>query len=347
MGKRAIFLALAAQSLPLSDSETVLLICNHQPQSVIMNLFLNQRMGSHNNICLVRSNFFIGSPFFLCCHGASHKDCCFFNVIGLKKPGNGFKMLSCQNLRRSHQSALKTITGRLEQGQHCDNGFSGAHISLNQTVHHQTAFQIPADLLQNLILGFCQAVGQSFYQLIHLGSVAHNKRTPAVLAFFLQPPHCQKKKEKFVKYKTFSCKKELLTAGRKVDMLYCIIIFRQLIFFPERGRQIFPLQLPLLQRLSHSPDNGLISQSLRLSVYGLHGIPDCLIGFRRKNLRLLHGQTSAFFHCSSPEYQKLPHLQSIPQIGHVIPGQLQAARHIFYCSNNYLYIFEPADRRRL
>ena len=127
-------------------------------------------------------------------------------------------------------------------------------------------------------------------------------------------------------------------------MLNCIIVFCQLIFFPERRRQVFSFHLPLLQGLGHSPDNGLVSQSLCLSVNGLHGIPDCLIGLRRKYLRLLHSQTAALFYNSSPEYQKLPHLQSIPQIGHVIPGQLQAARHIFYCNNNYLYVFEPAHR---
>ena len=151
-----MFTALVSQGLPLPYAEPVLLISNDQGQPVIMHLFLDQGMSSHYDICLVGSNLFVGQTFFLCRHGACHQT------------GNGFVVLLCQNLGRSHQGPLTAVHSRFQKGQYCHNGFSGAHISLYQTVHDQSAFQIPPHLFQNLFLGTGQLIGQSIQELIDL-----------------------------------------------------------------------------------------------------------------------------------------------------------------------------------
>ena len=165
---RIMFTALVSQGFPLPYAEPVLLIGNDQSQPVIMHFFLDQGMSSHYDICLVGSNLFVGQTLFLCRHGTCHQNHLLLNPVSGKQTGNGFVVLLCQDLGRRHQSPLTSVHGRFQKGQYCHNGFSGAYIALYQTVHDQSAFQIPPHLFQNLFLGTGQLIGQRSQELIDL-----------------------------------------------------------------------------------------------------------------------------------------------------------------------------------
>lgn len=59
-------LSLASKHFPLGDAETVLLIRDDERQIVIDDLLLDQGMRADDDIRFVRSNLFVGKPFFLC-----------------------------------------------------------------------------------------------------------------------------------------------------------------------------------------------------------------------------------------------------------------------------------------
>lgn len=101
---RIMFTTLVSQGLPLPYAEPVLLIGNDQGQPVIMHFFLDQGMSSHYDICLVRSNLFVGQTFFLCPSWNLSPEPPAFQSRKWKTDRNGFVVLLCQNLGRSHQS---------------------------------------------------------------------------------------------------------------------------------------------------------------------------------------------------------------------------------------------------
>ena len=81
-------------------------------------------MGSHDNIRLMGSDFFISQPLFLCGHGAGNKHRNFVNSIFRKQLLHGFKMLSGKHLRRYHKSSLAAVISGLQKGKYGNNGLS-------------------------------------------------------------------------------------------------------------------------------------------------------------------------------------------------------------------------------
>ena len=88
-------------------------------------------MGADNNICLMGGSFFIGDPFFFGCHGTGDKDNFFINTAGFKHFRDGLEMLSCQHLRRHHQSALVAIFRCCKKCQDGNNRLTGTYITLD------------------------------------------------------------------------------------------------------------------------------------------------------------------------------------------------------------------------
>ena len=125
-----------------------------------MHLFLDQRMGSHDNVRFVSGDPFVGCALFLCSHGAGYQDHLFFDAVSIKKLCDRFIMLLCQHLRRCHQGTLAAVHGSLQECKHSNDGFAGAYISLDQAVHDQATLQIPSHLVQNFFLCSGQLIGQ-------------------------------------------------------------------------------------------------------------------------------------------------------------------------------------------
>ena len=130
-------------------------------------------------------------------------------------------------------------------------------------------------------------------------------------------------------------------------MLDRIIVFCKFVTAAKLLRQILPLHLPLFQCLLHCTGDGLIAQSLCLSIHRLHGMHDAAILFRCKYLRLLHSQSSVLFYHTASKNEDLAHLQNSAQIRHIIPGQLQCPGHIPYVRDHNLDILKTAHGRRL
>ena len=132
-----------AKHLPLAHAKPVLFIRDHQRQLIVLDLFLDQRMGSHDDICLVIPDFLIGQSFLPGCHGTGHQNRNFVDTMGLKQLQHTLIMLLCQHLRRHHQRPLEAIICSMKQSQDSNNRLTGTDIPLDQTVHHQTASKIP------------------------------------------------------------------------------------------------------------------------------------------------------------------------------------------------------------
>ena len=61
------------QSFPLSYTKPMLLICDDERKILIMYFFLNQCMGTNNNLHFSIFNMFICETLLFCCHRPSHK----------------------------------------------------------------------------------------------------------------------------------------------------------------------------------------------------------------------------------------------------------------------------------
>ena len=75
-------------------------------------------------------------------------------------------MLLGQNLGRRHQRALPARINRQHGRQGRHNGFSRAHIALQQTVHGHVARQILRNLFAHAALGARQCKGQCGQKLL-------------------------------------------------------------------------------------------------------------------------------------------------------------------------------------
>ena len=92
-------------------------------------------MRSDDQIRLAGSYLGISFFLFFCGHGACQQYRPEGDAVFPDISCDRFKMLDGQYFRGSHQSALITVGSTHEQGEHCQNRFSGADITLNQAVH--------------------------------------------------------------------------------------------------------------------------------------------------------------------------------------------------------------------
>ena len=156
--------ALASKKLPLGHAEPVLFVSDHQGQPVIDHLFLDQGMGSDDDVRLVGGDLFIGQPLFLCRHGAGHQHGAEGNVIFPEHGLHSLIMLLCQHLCGSHKSPLEAVFCGRDQRQDGDDGLSGAHVSLDQPVHDLSAFKIRVNLRKSPLLGLCERIRKGSLQ---------------------------------------------------------------------------------------------------------------------------------------------------------------------------------------
>ena len=169
------FFSFGGQCLPLSYSETVLLVRYHQCQGRIFHLFLDQGMSSNDQISFSGSNFRISLPLLLRRHRACQKHRTKSNAIFFYIARNGLKMLYSQYLRRGHHCSLITISRTHEKCQHCQDRLTGAYISLNQAVHGIRTSHILPELPPDLFLGFCQRKRQLLQKSYGIRGLIHGK----------------------------------------------------------------------------------------------------------------------------------------------------------------------------
>ena len=81
-------------------------------------------------------------------------------------------MLVGQHFRRRHHTGLITVVERHHGCQHGHQGFSAAHVSLQETVHLAPAAHVDADFLEHALLGAGQREGQAFIRLVEIGPYA-------------------------------------------------------------------------------------------------------------------------------------------------------------------------------
>ena len=97
-------------------------------------------MGSDDDIRFVRSNLFVGKPFFLCRHGTGDAA-----PLPLSTPcaanssATDSIVLSREDFRRHHQRALIPILADRQECQDRDDRLAGTNVTLDQAVHDGAA----------------------------------------------------------------------------------------------------------------------------------------------------------------------------------------------------------------
>jgi hypothetical protein len=61
-------------------------------------------------------------------------------------------MLLCQDFGRGHQRSLISVIDSHQHSADCHNGFSGAHITLYQSIHLKSGLQVFFDIGKRMFL---------------------------------------------------------------------------------------------------------------------------------------------------------------------------------------------------
>ena len=232
-------LPLIRKKLPLSDSETVLLICNHQRQLTVNHLFLDERMGSYDDICIPIRNPGINFPLFLCCLGTGEQNRTYAQIILPAHLKQCFIMLSGQDLRRRHETALPAVCGTHQQSQECQNGFSAAHIPLDKAVHGIFFLQIRFYLRPDTLLCACKPVRQAVQQSVRIRHLFQKLIHLPDLVLFLNLAQRKKKQEKFIEGEPSAGGNQILRVFRKMYFLQGFSQGNQLKFISDFLRKNF------------------------------------------------------------------------------------------------------------
>ena len=249
------------QSLSLFHPKSVLFICDHQCQLVILDLFLDQSMGSNYNICLFGCNLCIFFPFLPGCVRSGKKQrMAEINSLFLQKLFHSLKMLSGKHLCRRHQHRLVAIFRSHDHSQKSQDCFAASHISLHQPGHQPMTAQVSFNLMPYILLGFCQSIRQIFNDLLCSPYSMHGKSIDCTLCFFFQKAHCKNKQQKLIKYQPSPGRDQLLHIFGKMNGRQCKIAVCQMIPFPVLLGKIFLMEISVLQSLMEQLHNGFIGQ---------------------------------------------------------------------------------------
>ena len=232
-------LPLIRKKLPLSDSETVLLVCNHQRQLTVNHLFLDERMGSYDDIGIPILNPGINFPLFLCCLGTCEQNRTYAQIILPTHLKQCFIMLSGQNLRRRHETALPAVCGTHQQSQECQNGFSAAHIPLDKAVHGIFFLQIRFYLRPDTLLCACKPVRQAVQQSVRIRHLFQKLLHLPDLVLFLNLAQRKKKQEKFIEGEPSAGGNQILRVLRKMYFFQGLPQGNQLKFISDFLRKNF------------------------------------------------------------------------------------------------------------
>ena len=207
-------------------------------------------MSAHDDIHFLIFDALTGQPFLFPGHGACEK----FRTIGktqrLHQRSDGLVMLPCQHLRRDHDRALAAIFRRQKESQLRQDRFSRAHVSLDQPGCDFAGSQVCLQFLPDLLLGPGQSEGKAFDDLRDLFLFFQKKRRPDLFPPLLQIPYSQDKQQKLIEDQPVSRQPHAVVVFREMDLLYGVIIFRQIVFMTNLFRQVFFFQFRLVQRLA-------------------------------------------------------------------------------------------------
>ena len=152
------------QSFSLTHTKPVLFIRNHKSQTVILHIFLNQRMSADDNLSAAALDIRFRQTLFFCCHGTREQNRNERNLMLFQYLFYRFKMLSGKHFRRHHQRSLAAVAAGHNQCQHSKNSLTGTNISLYQPTHDLTTSHIRYNFLPDALLCTGQFIGKSFYQ---------------------------------------------------------------------------------------------------------------------------------------------------------------------------------------
>ena len=136
----------------------MLFVDNDQAKIPEADIFLNQSMSSDNDLGVAAGNaladvFTLGG--FLASRQQHHPQaqmvCPIFDIP---------IMLLCQNFCGGHDCSLIGIVAGGDHGGHGNNGFSGTHVSLQKTVHHDIPGHVGFNFTDDALLSASQRKGQ-------------------------------------------------------------------------------------------------------------------------------------------------------------------------------------------
>ena len=205
--------------LSLPYPEAMLLVRDHQRQTVILHLLLNQGVGADYQIRLPGRDASIGLTLLPGAHGTRQKYRAKTTAVLFYIALYRLKMLQGQHLRRGHQRSLISVGCGHQKSQHCHNGLSRSHISLYQTVHAIGTAHVPPDLLPDPFLGLCQGKGEPFQEPDCIRSLLNPVFACDLTAIVLTFAHHKQKRKELVKSQPLSGLKQLFPSGREMNGL--------------------------------------------------------------------------------------------------------------------------------
>ena len=141
---------------------------------MVFYFFLNQSVGSNDQIDFSGSNLSISFPLLLRCCGASQQNwAAVSQAMFAEQTAQRLIMLNCQNFRGDHKRRLIPVLSCQNHSQKCQYRFSTAYVSLYQPGHQTISTQILLHLTPNVPLRFCETVGQIFQQFLSFPDWLH------------------------------------------------------------------------------------------------------------------------------------------------------------------------------
>ncbi len=204
--------------LSLPYAEAVLLIRDHQGQTVVQDPVLDQRMCSDDELRCAFFDRLQRLPPVRYAHRARQKNrmkSVEFHPV--KQPAELLEVLPRQHFRRRHQRRLHTVRRCLQHGKKRKNCFAGSHIALNKTVHQPVRSQIRFDLPPDPFLRAGQRIRKRVDHFLGDPDRRNGKRTAAVLFLALQSAERYHGQEKLIEDKSLPCPEKLLSVMRKMD----------------------------------------------------------------------------------------------------------------------------------
>ena len=158
MGMDAVPLPFLPQGEALVHPEPVLLVDDHQPESLEHHLLLEDGMGAHHHLDTAvfdRGERFLPRLALLLARQPADLD-----AQRREPAGEVDGVLLGQQFGRRHQSHLTAVADGLQGGQRRHQGLARPHVPLHQPHHGMAQLQIPAYLIHHPALGTGRAEGQ-------------------------------------------------------------------------------------------------------------------------------------------------------------------------------------------
>ena len=146
-----ILIRLVAEALALAHAKAVLLVGNHQRQTVIAHPLAQQGVGADDQIPRSILNMGQGFPALRCLHAAQQQPAA--DAQWLQYLTRADQMLPGQNLGRRHQRALPAGRSRRANRAKGNSRLAAAHIALHQPAHGASGRHIRQNLPQHALLG--------------------------------------------------------------------------------------------------------------------------------------------------------------------------------------------------